>query len=48
MDIRAWWDTVHGVAKSRTRLMTYTHRFSQMLLQEGMNCCWDFPGWSSG
>ena len=25
MDRRAWWATVHGVAKSRTRLSTYTY-----------------------
>ena len=26
MDSGAWWATVHGVAKSRTRLNTYTCR----------------------
>ena len=26
MDRRAWWATVHGVAKSRTQLRTFTFR----------------------
>ena len=26
MDRGAWWDTVHGVAKSRTRLSVYAHK----------------------
>ena len=27
MDRRAWWATVHGVAKSQTRLCTYTNTY---------------------
>ena len=35
MDREAWWDTVHGVAKSRTRLSlthTHTHTHTGVLL----------------
>ena len=28
MDGRAWWDTVHGVAKSQTGLKDLTQRYS--------------------
>ena len=30
MDGGAWWATVHGVAKSRTRLGDFTHSLTQM------------------
>jgi len=29
MDGGAWWATVHGVAKSRTRLSDFTHSLTQ-------------------
>ena len=29
MDGEAWWDTVHGVAKSRTRLSDFTHLLTE-------------------
>ena len=55
---RAWWATVHGDAKSRTRLSnshTYTHTHTVTVL---FCCCchcfscaiqleWQFPGWES-
>ena len=31
MDGAAWWATVHGVAKSRTRLSDFTHSLTQIL-----------------
>ena len=37
MDIRAWWDTVHGVAKSRTRLSNFTFIFFHFHLF--IHCC---------
>ena len=33
MDGGAWWATVHGVAKSRTRLSDFTFTFRQELKQ---------------
>ena len=46
MDGRAWWATVHGVTKSRTRLSDFTHSHAskvmlnilQAKLQQHMNC----------
>ena len=32
MDRGAWWDTVHGVAKSQTRLSDFTFAFTLHLL----------------
>ena len=32
MDGRAWWATVHGVAKSRTRLNNFTFTFTRMII----------------
>ena len=32
MDGEAWWATVHGVAKSRTRLSDFTHSLTHSLL----------------
>ena len=33
MDRGAWWATVHGVAKSRTRLSDFTFTFTKMQLK---------------
>ena len=35
----AWWATVHGVAKSQTRLSNFTHQYFIL---------YDFPGSSEG
>ena len=37
MDSRAWWATVHGVAKSRTRLSDYTFTFKESDMAEQLN-----------
>ena len=40
MDGGAWWATVHGVAKSRTRLSDFTHSLTQyhlLLVTTGLN-----------
>ena len=34
MDGGAWWATVHGVAKSRTRLSHFTHTYTQCIYTE--------------
>ena len=46
MDRGAWWATVHGVSKSRTRLSDFTFTFfpwcsvfGNLLLQENPTCC---------
>ena len=31
MDGGAWWATVHGIAKSRTRLSDFTHSLSSLI-----------------
>ena len=31
MDGGAWWDTVHGIAKSRTQLSNFTFTFTAIL-----------------
>ena len=36
MDRGAWWDTVHGVAQSRTRLSDFTFTFHFHALEEDM------------
>ena len=33
MDRGAWWATVHGVAKSQTRLSDFTYRVKDILIQ---------------
>ena len=52
MDRRAWWDTVHGVAKSQARLsdFTFTFHFSLSCIGEGnsnpLQCsCLDGGAW---
>ena len=39
MDGEAWWATVHGVAKSQTRLSDFTHliRFKNVYCPDGLN-----------
>ena len=34
MDRGAWWATVHGVAKSRTRLSDFTHKVNPIIVLE--------------
>ena len=34
MDGGAWWATVHGVAKSRTRLIDFTFTFFHSLIKQ--------------
>ena len=34
MDGGAWWATVHGVAKSRTRLSDFTHKVNPIIVLE--------------
>ena len=36
MDVGAWWATVHGVAKSRTRLSDFTFTFHFDALEKEM------------
>ena len=36
MDRGAWWDIVHGVAKSRTRLSDFTFTFHFLALEKEM------------
>ena len=46
MDRRAWWATVYGVAKSRTRLSDFTFTFFQRLLQPpGVQIMSRLTGW---
>ena len=49
MDGGAWWATVHGVAKSRTRLsdFTFTFHFSEMekeMASHSSVLAWRIPG----
>ena len=49
MDGRAWWATVHGVTKSRTRLSDFTFTFHFHALEEEMAThssvlTWRIPG----
>ena len=49
MDGEAWWATVHGVAKSRTRLSDFTFTFYFHALEEEMAThssvlAWRIPG----
>ena len=49
MDGGAWWATVHGVEKSRTRLSDFTFTFHFHALEKGMatRCsilAWRIPG----
>ena len=37
MDGGAWWATVHGVAKSRTRLSDFTFTFKRVYKKEKLN-----------
>ena len=52
MDGRAWWATVHGVAKSRTRLSDFISSQAWVSLRLGLDflaCISNFsPGVSSG
>ena len=34
MDGGAWWDTVHGIAKSRTQLSNFTFTFTAILQKQ--------------
>ena len=36
MDVGAWWATVHGVAKSQTRLSNFTFTFHSHALEKEM------------
>ena len=49
MDGGAWWATVHGVAKSWTRLSNFTHSHSHhpLELTPGQNSVCDSPTWAS-
>ena len=41
MDRGAWWATVHGIAKSWTRLSTHTHTHTtQAVIAEVAGICW--------
>ena len=49
MDGGAWWDAVHGVAKSRTRLSDFTFTFHFHALEKQMAThssvfAWRIPG----
>ena len=49
MDRGAWWATVHGVARSRTRLSNFTFTFHFYALEEEMAThssvlAWRIPG----
>ena len=49
MDEGAWWAAVHGVAKSRTRLSTFTFTFHFRALEKEMAThssvvAWRIPG----
>ena len=49
MDGGAWWATVHGVARSQTRLNDFTFTFHFHALEKGMATCsrilaWRIPG----
>ena len=49
MDGGAWWATVHGVAKSRTRLSDFTFTFHSHALEKEMAThssvlAWKIPG----
>ena len=49
MDGGAWWATVLGVAKSRTRLSDLTYSLQPHGLQPaGLLCPWYFPGKNTG
>ena len=37
MDVGAWWATVHGVAKSQTRLSDFTFTFFSVYSSKGNN-----------
>ena len=49
MDGKAWWATVHGVAKSQTRLSDFTFTFHFHALEKEMEThsnvlAWGIPG----
>ena len=49
MDVGAWWATVHGVAKSQTRLSNFTFTFHFHALEKEMAThsnilAWRIPG----
>ena len=49
MDRRAWWATVHGVARSRTQLTDFTFTFHLHALEKEMTTyssvlAWSIPG----
>ena len=39
MDRGAWWATLHGVAKSQTRLSDFIFNFFHCCFMSGSNCC---------
>ena len=41
MDGGAWWATVHGVAKSRTRLSDFTFTFTHFYIQSRWDFCYE-------
>ena len=45
MDREAWWATVHGVAKSRTRLSNFTFTFHFHALEKEMATHSSFLAW---
>ena len=45
MDGGAWWATVHGVAKSRTRLSNFTFTFHFHALEKEMATCSSVLAW---
>ena len=45
MDGGAWWATVHGVAKSRTRLSDFTFTFHFQALEKEMATHSSVPAW---
>ena len=45
MDGGAWWATVHGVAKSRTRLSDFTFTFHFHALEKEMATHASVPAW---
>ena len=48
-DRGGWWATVHGVAKSRTRLRNLTFTFGTLwTVAHQAPLSWDFPGKSTG
>ena len=45
MDGGAWWATVHGVAKSQTRLSNFTFTFHSHTLEKEMTTHSSVPAW---